>query len=45
MLATHRPMRSRRKPPSYCKHKASGLAYVKIHGRRHYLGPYGPPGA
>src|SRR5690606_6358322 len=27
--------------PKYSKHKASGQAVVKIHGRDHYLGPYG----
>jgi len=32
-----------RKPkvPSYCLHKASGRAVVRINGRDHYLGPYG----
>ena len=32
-----------RKPkvPSYCLHKASGQAVVRIDGRDHYLGPYG----
>jgi integrase len=41
MPATHRAARTRRQPPAYCRHKASGLAYVKIHGRRHYLGAHG----
>ncbi len=27
--------------PRYCRHKASGQAVVTIHGRDHYLGPYG----
>lgn len=27
--------------PSYCHHKASGRAVVRIDGRDHYLGPYG----
>jgi integrase len=27
--------------PSYCLHKASGLAVVRIDGRDHYLGAYG----
>ena len=26
--------------PKYRKHKASGLAFVEINGRRHYLGPW-----
>jgi integrase len=29
------------KVPSYCHHKASGRAVVRIDGRDHYLGPYG----
>ncbi len=29
--------------PKYCHHKASGRAYVKIQGQRHYLGRYGTP--
>ncbi len=29
--------------PKYCRHKASGRAYVKIKGKRHYLGRYGTP--
>ncbi len=28
-------------PPSYCLHKASGRAVVRINGKDHYLGPYG----
>jgi integrase len=43
MNPASRAPRSRRKPPAYCKHKASGLAYVKIRGHRHYLGPHGTP--
>jgi hypothetical protein len=27
--------------PSYCRHKASGQAVVRLDGRDHYLGPYG----
>lgn len=30
-----------RKIPSYCHHKASGQAVVRINGRDHYLGLYG----
>ena len=30
-----------RKVPSYCRHKASGQAYVTIDRREHYLGKYG----
>jgi len=29
--------------PKYCKHKGSGQAYVKLDGKRHYLGVYGTP--
>ena len=29
------------KVPSYCHHKASGRAVVRIDGRDHYLGQYG----
>ena len=29
------------KVPSYCHHKSSGRAVVRIDGRDHYLGPYG----
>src|SRR5262245_51462507 len=31
------------KVPSYCHHKASGRAVVRLDGRDHYLGPYGSP--
>ena len=31
------------KVPSYCRHKASGQAVVRLNGRDHYLGPYGTP--
>ena len=31
------------KVPAYCHHKASGRSVVRIHGRDHYLGPYGSP--
>jgi hypothetical protein len=31
------------KVPSYCRHKASGRAVVRIDGRDHYLGEYGSP--
>ncbi|WP_417847301.1 hypothetical protein [Thalassoglobus sp.] len=36
-----------RKPkvPSYCLHKASGQAVVRINGRDHYLGLYGTDSA
>ena len=33
--------RSPGKVPSYCHHKASGRAVVRIDGRDHYLGPFG----
>jgi len=36
-------MTRRRKVPSYCRHKASGQAYVTLEGREHYLGVYGTP--
>ena len=29
------------KPPTYCLHRASGQAVVRIHGRDRYLGPHG----
>ena len=32
-----------RKLPSYCHHKASGQAVVRIDGKDRYLGPYGSP--
>ena len=32
-----------RKVPSYCKHSATGQAYVTIDGREKYLGKYGTP--
>jgi integrase len=35
--------RKRGKVPSYCRHKASGQAVVRIDGVDHYLGPYGSP--
>ena len=31
------------KIPSYCRHKATGQAYVTIDGREQYLGKYGSP--
>lgn len=31
------------KIPSYCRHKASGQAVVRIHNKDEYLGPYGAP--
>lgn len=34
--------RPRRKVPAYCLHKVSGQAVVRIDGRGHYLGRYGP---
>jgi hypothetical protein len=30
-----------KRPPSYCLHKASGQAVVRIDGKDHYLGTYG----
>jgi len=33
----------RGKVPSYCRHKASGQAVVRIADRDHYLGEYGSP--
>lgn len=33
----------RKSVPSYCQHKASGQAYVKISGKRIYLGKHGTP--
>ena len=35
--------RQQSKPPAYCRHAASGLAVVRIHGRDRYLGHYGSP--
>ena len=32
-----------KKVPSYCRHKASGQAVVRINGGDHYLGIYGTP--
>jgi integrase len=32
-----------RRTPSYCLHKASGQAVVRIDGKDHYLGRYGSP--
>ena len=32
-----------RKIPSYCRHKASGQAVVRIDGNDEYLGTYGTP--
>src|SRR6185436_8797415 len=29
--------------PSYCLHRASGLAYVTLGGKEHYLGKHGTP--
>jgi hypothetical protein len=29
--------------PKYCRHKASGQAYVWVNKKRHYLGVYGTP--
>jgi integrase len=36
-------MQKKQRPPSYCHHKASGQARVRIDGRDHYLGAYGTP--
>ena len=35
--------RKRSKVPSYCRHKHSGRAVVRIDGRDQYLGEYGSP--
>ena len=35
------PRRPNLSPPSYCLHKASGRAVVRINGKDRYLGPYG----
>lgn len=32
-----------KKPPSYCLHKATGQAVVRIDGKDYYLGKYGTP--
>lgn len=37
------PRKRNAKPPSYCCHKASGRAVVRINGRDRYLGEYGSP--
>ena len=34
---------AKNKVPSYTRHKASGRAVVRLHGRDHYLGPDGGP--
>lgn len=34
---------SRKTVPSYCHHKASGQAYLKVDGKRIYLGKHGTP--
>src|SRR6516165_329993 len=34
---------NRARTPSYCLHKASGQAVVRIDGKDHYLGRYGSP--
>lgn len=34
-------MPAKKRVPKYCLQKSSGLAYVKIDGRRHYLGKHG----
>ena len=31
------------KVPSYCLHKRSGRAVVRLNGKDHYLGEYGSP--
>lgn len=37
------PRKRNLSPPSYCLHKASGRAVVRIDSRDHYLGPHGTP--
>jgi hypothetical protein len=37
------PRKRNLSPPSYCLHKASGRAVVRIDGRDRYLGPHGSP--
>ena len=37
------PWKRNLSPPSYCLHKASGCAVVRIDGRNRYLGPHGSP--
>ncbi|MDM4014600.1 site-specific integrase, partial [Roseiconus lacunae] len=37
------PRTSSKAPPSYCLHRASGRAVVRIHGKDIYLGAYGSP--
>jgi hypothetical protein len=32
-----------RRTPKYCRHRATGQAYVTLDGREHYLGVYGSP--
>jgi len=41
MKEPHTMPRKPGKVPSYCLHKASGQAVVRIDGTDHYLGPYG----
>ena len=33
----------KRRVPSYCHHKSSGRAVVRLNGKDHYLGHYGSP--
>jgi hypothetical protein len=37
------PRKRNLSPPSYCLHKASGRAVIRIDGRDRYLGPHGSP--
>jgi hypothetical protein len=36
-------MPSKKRKPSYLRHKSTGQARVRIDGKDHYLGPYGSP--
>ena len=40
-MSSKRRKKSSAKVPSYCLHKASGKAVVRINGKDHYLGEYG----
>lgn len=40
-MSTRKGRRRKGEPPAYCRHKSKGQAYVNLHGRMVYLGPYG----